>query len=154
MVADTLTAPQPKQAPGRGTRWRRWVIVTAIGGVLYILFYYPRGSWRVVGDNERLEVLATDQETLCEGGRGCVRFLSVTLATRMTSIRDTGTMWRESRLLFPYAESLAVQIGDSVIQLEHIRYPLSRLVPVRMSVYSYWRHVKGTDWTPSSRLWR
>ena len=88
-----------------------------------------------------------------QGGRGKAAFLRIRLATRVSGVSDTAELWNESRLLLPFAESLATSTGDTIIQIAHAQYPLTRLVPLRFDIWTYYHH-DGAGWRPSLSLWQ
>jgi len=129
------------------------VALATVAAAVYAAGFYPRGTWRAVGPDEYLEVFGAQRITKWESDRGRARFLQVSFASHMTSFTDTATMWRESRLLLPLAESLAAGTGDSIIEVDHVRYPLSRMLPVRIDVWTYYHRDRSGRWKPSTSLW-
>src|SRR5438132_10781775 len=151
------TAPEPTTPVNprvrRRWRWRRWAVLALVGAVLYALFVYPQGTWRKVGPEKYVEIFGAQRITKWESDHGQARFLRLSFGSQMTSFTDTTAMWSESRLPGPLAESLAVGTGDTIIEIDHVRYPLFRMVPLRMDVWTYYHRDRSGQWRPSLSLW-
>ena len=148
-LAGAPSAPRPRKR----WRWRRWALGAIVGAAAYATFEYPNGTLRSVGRDEYLEVLGAERLAKWESSHGRAQLLRVTFASRMRGFSDTATMWHESRLLFPFAESLAARTGDTIIELDHRWYPLTRMLPLRMDVWTYYHHERAGAWSSSTSLW-
>lgn len=144
----------PSSPSGRRWRWRRWFLLTAVGAAAYAAFLYPRGTLYDVGNGQSVEVFGAQRGFTWSSQHGRAQFLRVTFASHMTSLRDTLTAWRESRLLLPFAESTAARTGDTIIELDHVRYPLSRMIPVQITAWTFFHRDHDGAWVPSTTLWR
>ena len=113
----------------------------------------PRGNFHAVAEGAYVEVFGASQVVTWSTDHRKVAYLSLDMASTMGGIGDTLTMWHESRLILPLAESLAAQNSDTVIQIEHVTYPLSRMLPLRMAVHTYYRRQRDSTWAPSADLW-
>ena len=112
----------------------------------------PRGF---VATSERGQVLRSVRRPArveWQADRGKAQFLRLRVATQVRSFVDTAELWKESRLALPLAESLATSTGDTIIQIEHVRYPLTRMVPMWINVWTYY-HRDSSGWRPSLSLW-
>jgi hypothetical protein len=147
------TAAPSSPNVGRRWRWRRWFLLTAAGAAVYTSFFYPRGTFHDVGHGQYLEVFGAQRLFKWESQHGRAQLLQLSFASLMNGFRDTAAMWRESRLLLPLAESTAARTGDTIIELEHIRYPLSRMLPVRITAWTYYHRGRDDSWAPSTTLW-
>ncbi len=138
----------------RRHQWRRWFLLTTVGAAAYAAFFYPRGELHDVGHDQYLEVFGAQRTVKWASDHGRAQLLRVSFASHMSGFRDTATMWRESRFLFPYAESLAARTGDTIVELDHVRYPLSRMLPLRIDVWTYYHRDRTGTWRSSTGLWR
>ena len=152
-------APTPRPPPSvtpvvrRRWRWRRWALLAAVSATVYVVFFYPRGVWRKVAPDGYLEIFGAQRITKWESDHGRAQFLRLSFASHMTSFTDTATMWSESRLLRSLAESLAIGTSDTIIEMDHVRYPLSRMLPFRIDVWTYYHRDRSGEWKPSTSLW-
>lgn len=124
-----------------------------IGLAAYAVWEYPTGSLRAVGRDEYREIFGAGQYTKWQSNVGRAQMLQVVFASQMASMADTATMWHEARVLGPFAESLAARTGDSIIELDHRRYPLTRMVPLRIDVWTYYHRNRDGGWRLSTSLW-
>jgi hypothetical protein len=153
-IESTSEPPAPiTPAARRRWRWRRWALLATVSAAVYAAFFYPRGVWRKVAPDKYLEVFGAQRMTKWESDQGRAQFLRLSFASHMAGFMDTATMWSESRLVRPLAESLAVRTGDTIIEVDHVRYPLSRMLPVRIDVRTYYHRERSGQWRPSTSLW-
>jgi len=142
----------PASSPRRPWKWRWLFLLLGLILVAVDVAYCPEGSWRPVNGDRYLEVFGAQRAWEWQADRGKAQFLRLRVATQVRSFVDTGELWKESRLALPLAESLATSTGDTIIQIEHVRYPLTRMVPMWINVWTYY-HRDSSGWRPSLSLW-
>ena|SRR6266487_848046 len=142
----------PGLPPRKRRRWWRWGLLLCVIVVAVDVANCPKGSWRPVNGNRYLEVFGAQRAWQWQADRGNAHFLRLRVATQVRGFVDTAELWKESRLALPLAESLAASTGDTIIQIEHVRYPLTRMVPMWINVWTYY-HRDSSGWRPSLSLW-
>jgi hypothetical protein len=153
MASDVGCPTSPSAKPRRKWRWRRLALGAIVGLAVYAAYEYPSGTLHAVGQNEFREIFGAERVTMWESAHGRAQVLRVTFASHMRTFADTTTMWHEARILGPFAESLAARTGDTIIQLDHRRYPISRMLPVRIDVWTYYHREQQGVWALSTNLW-
>ena len=154
MTNPAPSAIEPATDVRRRWRWRRWFLGAVIGAAAYATCEYPTGTLHSVAPDEYLEVLGAQRLTKWESNHGRAQLLQVMLASHSHGLADTATILREARLIFPYAESLAGSTGDTIIEIGHRRYPLTRMLPVRFDIWTYYHRDSTGKWNASTSLWR
>lgn len=150
------TAPSPEISARRPRRGVLMLFVLIVASSMFEVYRYPTGSVRHVrtagGITGTFELFGASRGWVQEGDRGRANFLDVRIASHVRGLRDTTTLWRETRLALPLAESLVAQTGDTLIRISHVSYPLSRLIPFRMTEWTYYHRQPNGQWQASFDL--
>ena len=142
MTAEAASAP-PKQPR---FRWGRWLKISLVLTFIYLALFPDQGTYHRVGEGKYIEVFDAERIFSWDNVDGKRVYLNLVFFSAMSGIRDTGVMHREEALLLPYADSLAASSHDTLIRFEHRRYPISRYLPLRISVSEYYHHDRDGVW--------
>jgi len=146
-------AAPPSEVPPRRSKWR--IALLGLIGVagLYWALLMPRGTLHPVADGTMIEVLGANRTTTWEPGHPKATFLTLSMATTVDGVLDSARIWREAGLVLPLARSIAATTGDTIIRIERVAFPYSRMLPLRFSTYTYYHEQPDSTWVPSSTLW-